>query len=333
MTSAGHDLSQWIWRWVWTRRGLPALALWPLSVLFCGLVVLRRTAYRHGLLPSRPPPRPVILVGNLSVGGTGKTPLVAWLAAHARARGWRPGILARGYGGRAGDWPRRVSPGDSAAEVGDEPLLLARECGVPVAAGPDRVKAGALLAEDCDLLISDDGLQHYALARDLEIAVVDGQRRLGNGFCLPAGPLREPPARLTEVDLVVANGLPLAGEFRMDMVLGEAVSLTDPDRRRPLESFTGERRPLALAGIGNPDRFFAALAAAGLDCETRAFPDHHPFRAADLAPFAGRPVLMTAKDGVKCEAFATPNLWYVPVRALPEAAFVQRIDTFLATLQ
>ncbi len=316
---------------VWARRGAPTWALWPFSALFCAAVALRRRAYGHGLFRRQRLPRPVIVVGNLSVGGTGKTPLVAWLAQHARARGLRPGILARGYGGRSRHWPRRVSPGDRAREVGDEPLLLSRTTGVPVVVGPDRVAAGRLLGDACDLLISDDGLQHYALERDLEIAVVDGERRLGNGLCLPAGPLREPPRRLAEVDLVVANGRPAAGEFTMYLRLGEAVSLTDPGDRRPLTSFI-PRRPLAMAGIGHPQRFFTALAAAGLDCETHAFPDHHPFSAADLAPFSGRPLLMTAKDAVKCEPFGGADMWYVPAQAVPEQAFVHRIDTFFDTL-
>lgn len=265
---------------------------------------------------------PVIVVGNISVGGTGKTPFTIWLVDLLRAQGWRPGVISRGYGGKAPRYPLRVGTDTDPAHCGDEPSLIARRCGVPVAVAPDRVAAGRLLIEsgEVDLLIADDGLQHYRLARDLEFCVVDGLRGLGNGELLPAGPLREPPARLAAVDLVVVNG----GRWRppkgtrapvIDFQLraDEAVSLVDGERR-PLGDFRG-RRVHAVAGIGHPARFFAVLCNVGAEVSMHPFPDHHRFAAADLDFGGDATVLMTEKDAVKCQAFARPGWWYVPAQA------------------
>jgi len=302
---------------IWNRRGIAAIALSPLAVLYCLVVGLRRLAYKWGWLRTERLPVPVIIVGNIAVGGTGKTPLVIWLARWLRDRGWRPGIVARGYGGTSPVSPLEVKGESDPFLVGDEPVLVASNSGCPVWVDPDRVRgARALLASGpCDVLLADDGLQHYALGRDLEICVVDGERRQGNGWCLPAGPLREPPGRLRSVDLVVANGNdPAPGEHAMKLVLGVGRSVSDPGRELPLGAFR-DRRVIAIAGIGNPGRFFQVLREIGVIAEERRFPDHHPFTEADLPESEGVPVLMTEKDAVKCRKFAGPNCWYIPVEA------------------
>ena len=297
-----------------------AVALLPFAGLFALVAGARRRAYRAGWLRRRLLPVPVVVVGNLTVGGTGKTPLVLWLARALRRRGYTPGILSRGYGGN----PRRsveVGATATAEAVGDEPLLLARASDCPVWIGADRAAAGAaLLAAHprCDVLIADDGLQHYGLARQTELAVVDGDRGFGNGLPLPAGPLREPVSRLARVDAVVINAAALtavdrtlaAGRpaFAMVLVGTHLRNLADPARVGDLASLRG--KPVhAVAGIGNPQRFFDRLAGQGLQVTRHAFPDHHPFRAEELDFGDDAPILMTGKDAVKCEPFARPHWW------------------------
>ena len=314
---------------LWHTRTPLVWPLLPLSALYCAVVSVRRWAYRVGIRNIHRLDVPVIVVGNLSVGGTGKTPLVTWLAQFLRQQGYRPGLVARGYGGKASRWPQAVTAGSDPAFVGDEPVLLAHATGCPMRVAPDRVAAArALLAEhNCNVILSDDGLQHYALGRDIEIAVIDGERRFGNGQCLPAGPLREPASRLKDVDLIVANGAAQAGEFAMQVHAGEAINLVSGERRA-LESFRGQ--PVhAAAGIGHPARFFTALQDAGLTVEPHAFPDHHAFRPEELA-FDDGAVLMTEKDAVKCRRFALPYLWAVDTRVELGEAFGARI---LALLQ
>lgn len=307
-------------RWYGER---PPAWLLPLAYLYQAVSVARRRLYRAGRLASGHLPVPVVVVGNISVGGVGKTPLTIWLVEALRAAGYRPGVVSRGYGGRAGRWPQRVGPDSDAALVGDEPLLIARRAACPVAVAPRRAEAAALLLGECDVLVADDGLQHYALARDVEIAVVDGLRRHGNGACLPAGPLREPVSRLAEVDLVVCNGgKAQPGEYAMALLGDAAVNLAD-GRRRPLAEFS---EPVhALAGIGHPQRFFAHLRQAGLALDERPLPDHHAFTQADLEFGDGLPVLMTEKDAVKCTALADARHWAVPVRARLDPAFGPRL--------
>lgn len=320
---------------IWYGRHPLAVALAPLSWLYCLVVRLRRSGYRAGWFARRRLPVPVVVVGNLTVGGTGKTPAVLALAELLRARGWSPAIITRGYGGRGVDWPV-VVPADADADAdpgrfGDEPLLLARLSGCPVVAGPDRVAAAALALRQgrVDILLADDGLQHYRLERDIEIALIDGERGLGNGRCLPAGPLREPRSRLAEVDFVLTNGGPRNAGYRMVLLPGEAVNLRDPSLTRPIVDFRG-KPVFAVAAIGNPGRFFALLRDLGLAVQTRAYPDHHPFSAADLAEWPAGPVLMTEKDAVKCARFAGADVWFLPVRAELDPAF---IDTFFQTLE
>jgi tetraacyldisaccharide 4'-kinase len=308
---------------LWYGRSGWCLLLLPLSWLFCALVQLRRAAYRRGLLASSVLDARVIVVGNLSVGGTGKTPMVIALSACLRAAGFRVGILCRGYAGRSRHWPLQVTAASAPELAGDEAVLLAARSRVPVFAGPDRVQAGrALLAHcPCDLVICDDGLQHYRLGRDLEIALVDAHRGHGNGHCLPAGPLREPLSRLAEVNAVVGLNKAGAGGFGMVLCAGMANRLTDPADRRPLAQFRVGRIH-AVAGIAHPRRFFDSLREAGLEVEEHAFPDHHPFSPGDLAFDDSHPVLMTEKDAVKCRGFAPAHWWSVPVEVQLDAAFI-----------
>lgn len=314
----------------WDSRNGVSLALLPLSWLFIVLSFLRRSAYRIGLLKTHRLPVPVIVVGNITVGGTGKTPLVVWLAQWLGAKGLRPGIISRGYGGDGSEEPRQVLATSVAAEVGDEPLLIAQRTGCPVYVGADRVAAARALLQqqDCDIIVSDDGMQHYALGRDIEIAVIDGSRRFGNGFSLPAGPLRERPSRLNDVDLVVINGEATAEGSSMTISAGEVVNLHDADERRPLDDFVG-RAVHAVAGIGNPARFFAMLRQRGLEIRERPFPDHHSFTATDISSDDGLPVLMTEKDAVKCSSFAQPCHWYVQAEAELDDSFKQGLESLL----
>lgn len=309
----------------WDRITPVSLALLPLSLVFCALVLLRRLAYRLGILRSVSLSRPVIVVGNITVGGTGKTPLTIWLAQFLREQGHRPGIITRGYRGQSKTWPVEVTASTSPAVAGDEAVLLARRAACPVMAGPDRVEsARRLIRQGCDVIVSDDGLQHYRLRRDVEIAVIDGMRRLGNGLCLPSGPLREPSARLGSVDLAIVNGAPRANEIGMHLGGETFYSLSMPERKiSPNELKTGPVH--AVAGIGNPERFFASLRNLGLDVIPHAFPDHHAFRESDLRFSDNLPVIFTEKDAVKCETFAKPHHWVAAVSAEPAPEFGKRV--------
>ena len=304
---------------LWYGRHPLALLLAPLSWLYLAALACRRFMYAAGILPVTRLPVPVIVVGNLTVGGTGKTPLVAWLARYLHSLGYKPGIVSRGYGGAAQPRVQRVEADSDPALVGDEPVLLAQRTGRPVAVAADRVKAAqALLRQtDCDILLSDDGLQHASLARDVEIVALDGVRRFGNGRCLPAGPLREPAARLDTVDLVVAAGRAAADEYLMEYTVLPVKSL-DGRRETDLAGFA-EQTVHAVAAIGNPGRFFSMLRRNGVAIEEHAFPDHHVFRRSDLDFGDSAAVLMTEKDAVKCRRFGLENAWYAPVDArLPE---------------
>lgn len=308
----------------WYRRRLGWLCcLLPLAWLFHGVVRLRSLAYRRGWLASGHPGAPVIVVGNITVGGTGKTPLVATVVEQLRARGRRPGVVSRGYGGRAGEVPVSVTADSDVTEVGDEPLLLARRTGCPLVVGRDRLAAARhlLARHDVDVVVADDGLQHYRLRRDAEISVSDLRRGYGNGRLLPAGPLREPLSRLGQVDLELVQGE--GGDYRLR---GEqVVSLIGDAPPRVLSEFAGQAVH-AVAGIGDPERFFASLRAAGLVVLAHAFPDHHSYVAADLAFADDAPVLMTEKDAVKCVDLAEPRLWYLPVVAELTPAAQRRLN-------
>jgi tetraacyldisaccharide 4'-kinase len=316
--------------WYGTRA---PLALAPLAWLYAALVAARRRAYATGWFARGSPGVPVVIIGNLTVGGTGKTPLTVWLADQLRARGLRVGLLSRGYGGEEGA-PRVVSADADWRAVGDEPLILARRSGCDTVVAADRLAGARLLAErGAQVIVADDGLQHLRLVRDCEIVVVDGARGFGNGRLLPAGPLREPLSALLRADLVVVNGAAahrslegLEGALAMALRVTSAVPVARGEPPRALAAFAAT--PVhAVAGIGNPQRFFRELRAQGLEVREHPFADHHAFSAADLEFGDELPVLMTEKDAVKCTAFALPRLWYVPVTADFSAADRQTLMT------
>jgi tetraacyldisaccharide 4'-kinase len=315
---------------VWYGDRLPSMWLRTLASIYAVVVRLRRALYDLGVMPRVRMPIPVIVVGNITAGGTGKTPLTIALVEALRVCGWKPGVVSRGYGGSS-RLPLQVDADSDPSVVGDEPCLIARATAAPVVVGRDRVAAARLLLESAavDVLIADDGLQHYRLRRDVEICVIDGERRFGNGRLLPAGPLREPVGRAAAIEFRVCNGgIAQAGEIAMTLRGDEAVSLASPPTRRRLGEFAG-RRAHAVAGIGNPARFFAQLRAAGIDLIEHPFADHHAFVAADITFDDGLPVLMTGKDAVKCAGFAGASCWYVPVRAALPPAFFGAIDARL----
>jgi tetraacyldisaccharide 4'-kinase len=273
----------------------------------------------------------VIVVGNITVGGTGKTPLVLYLLEQLQEQGFKPGVISRGYGGKSTVYPQLVTANSMAFAVGDEPLLLAKRSGCPVVVDPNRPRGARYLLEnhDCNLIISDDGLQHYALARDIEMVVIDGKRRMGNGLCLPAGPLREPVSRLQSVDFVLVNGEAKTHELAMQLKPLQWVNVAEPARTLPLSAFQG-KKVHAVAGIGNPQRFFETLQTLGCEASVQAFADHHRYVASDLAFADGLPVLMTEKDAVKCQAFAKQQHWYLQIAAELPSTFMLQL---LAKLQ
>lgn len=319
---------------IWYGRSLWQYLLLPLSGLFCILATLKRWTYRFGLIKPQQVSVPIIVVGNISVGGTGKTPLVAWLVDYLRQQGYKPAIISRGYGGKAKSWPQQVRHDSDPRMVGDETVLLARRCGCPVAASPQRISAARSILKhtDCDIIISDDGMQHYDMHRDLEIAVVDGVRRFGNGYCLPAGPLREPMGRLASVDMVVINGLASRNEFAMTLKGTQIHRVDKPTINQPLKGFTG-CKVHAVAGIGNPKRFFDQLRASGLDVIEHPMPDHHPFTLTDIQFSDDHPVIMTEKDAVKCQSFVNEHHWVLPVSAELDDVFVHRLNLLLKRIK
>jgi tetraacyldisaccharide 4'-kinase len=309
----------------WYRFSWVSAILTPAAVAFGAIVQLRRAAYRLGIFRTTRVGAPVVVVGNLVAGGTGKTPLVLWLAAELARRGWRPGIVSRGHGAGASH-PRPVPVGGDPLRYGDEPLLHAQRSGCPVWVGRDRAAAAAalLLAHpECDVIICDDGLQHYALARDFEIAVRD-ERGSGNGLLLPAGPLREPLSR--PVDAWIVNGAEAnQSEFAMRLVAAGFRRVAPADGEVPQAQLAGKRLD-AVAGIGNPRRFFALLEGLGLKPRTHAFPDHHPFRPEELAFPDCDFVLMTEKDAVKCRAFDNDRLLALRVNAEVDARLADLVE-------
>ena len=302
----------------WYRQSWLQWLLLPLSWLFQFITYLRRKGYQSGLFASWRAPCPVVVVGNLSVGGNGKTPLVVCLVEQLQARGIKVGVISRGYGGENTEYPFLVCANSDPKKTGDEPVLIARRTSAPVAISPNRQESIELLykAYHPQVIISDDGLQHYKLQRDIEIVVVDGERRFGNGLLLPAGPLRElPQQRLSTVDAVVCNGGNVGeGEIHMQLIAGAAINLATGEQK----ALTEFSKVNAIAGIGYPTRFFTGLQQQGLTLLAQvAFADHHAFKKADFAKFeqAEIPLFMTEKDAVKCMAFAQKNWWYVPVSA------------------
>ncbi|QQD16712.1 tetraacyldisaccharide 4'-kinase [Spongiibacter nanhainus] len=326
------SLESWLTERWYGRPGL-LYGLLPLEGLFRCLSALRRTRQQpqHSGVP-------VIVVGNIAVGGAGKTPLVIALVEHFKALGWHPGVVSRGYGAQPPHRPFLVTGASTPQQAGDEPCLIAQRCGVPVAVDPDRPAAAQCLVEQgCDLLISDDGMQHYRLNRQIEVAVIDGRRGLGNGHCLPVGPLREPPSRLSSVDILVSNGelqAPLAvNALTMNLLGGEAIHLASKQRRTLAGWPQDQRRVHALAGIGNPQRFFDSLNQAGLAVEAHPFADHHDYSVEDLSGLGDKPLLITEKDAVKLRPLLASrkdiDAWVVPVSAGLPKEFYQQVEARL----
>ncbi|MEP7061232.1 MAG: tetraacyldisaccharide 4'-kinase [Betaproteobacteria bacterium] len=320
--------------WYRPRLTVSTALLVPLSWLYGGVVRARRRLYALGILQVHRIARPVVVIGNLTVGGGGKTPATIALARALATRGAVPGIVSRGYGGRA-TAPRRVAANDDPAQVGDEALLLAGT-GFPVVVGRDRVAAAqALIDADprCTVILSDDGLQHLALARDVEIVVIDTTRGFGNGHLLPAGPLREPAARIADADAIVRVGVtgPVSGDGRESVVVHHVLPwrrVVDDAENAEVASAWRGLRVHAIAGIANPRRFFDMLASLGIDAAGTPFPDHHAFVASDL-PADADIVLMTQKDAVKCRRFADARCYYLPIEARLDPRLVERVQKLI----
>ncbi len=319
-----------LYRWLqsaWYEGGAGRWLLLPLSGVFWFIVMIRRFLYASGLLRAVRLPVPVIVVGNLTAGGTGKTPVTIWLAEALRARGFSPGIVSRGYGGSKSASPMRVDGRSDPATVGDEPVLLARRTGLPVCVDRDRLRAAEMLVEDgVDIVIADDGLQHLRLARDYEICVIDGRRWLGNRLLLPAGPLRDSPARLFEVDQILVNGrysqcCESAAEQNAIVfeLLADAARRLNGSLTRPLADFSGTTVH-AVAAIGNPERFFAELRARDIQVIEHAWPDHAALDLATLSFADNFAILMTEKDAVKVGSHADDRYWFVPVSLVIDPA-------------
>ena len=310
----------------WYRGDRWLLLLRPLEFFFRAIALFRREAYGTGLFRAYRADRPVVIVGNITVGGTGKTPVVIALVEALQSRGLRPGVVSRGYGAKAPEntFPHIVTATSSAYQCGDEPLLIQRRTGVPVVVAPKRSAAvkALLKCAEVDVVLADDGLQHYPLARDMEIVIVDAQRGLGNGYCLPAGPLREPASRLSSVDRVLYRNGEGADAVRYQPVAW--VNL-DSGEQRELDAFAGYEAVVAVAGIGQPGQFFASLEDMGIAAACKAFHDHHAFTADDLAPYADSTILMTEKDAVKCTEIAGPDAWYLRVDAQIPASLVDAV--------
>ncbi len=315
---------------LWYGKHPLSLILAPLSWLFSIVVLIRRVFYTVGILPVQRIPIPVIVVGNISVGGTGKTPLIIWLAEFLQASGYKPGVVSRGYGANVSKRPQQVRPDSNPLVVGDEPVLIAQRTKCPVAVSPNRLTAAKALIEhmDCDALLCDDGLQHYALYRDIEIAMIDGVRRFGNARCLPAGPLREPISRLNKVDMIVNNGGEGKNEYTMTIIPLHLTAVHDETIQREIESLSG-MHVHAVAGIGNPNRFFSLLRNMGINVIRHVFPDHYEYQVNDIVFHDELPVVMTEKDAVKCRNFAGENTWYLPIEAKMTDAFKHRLTVLL----
>lgn len=321
---------------IWSGSSLVYLLLLPLSWLYGLVSGLIRLSYRCGLRKSWRAPVPIVVVGNLTAGGNGKTPMVIWLVEQLQQRGYRVGVVSRGYGGKAEAYPLVLDANTTTQQAGDEPVLIYQRTAAPVAISPKRAEAvqALLKQQPLDVVITDDGLQHYALQRDFELVVIDGVRRFGNGWWLPAGPMRERASRLKSVDALIANGgVAQPGEIAMRLQARDAVNVASGERRPAVEL----PQVVAMAGIGHPPRFFATLEKLGVEVEKEvAFADHQEYQQGRLAALvsSGQTLLMTEKDAVKCRAFAQPNWWYLPVDAvLPPDQAEQLVHSIEALLK
>lgn len=329
----------------WYDNPSPSLILRLISLLYRLIIRLRLMFYRFGIFKQTRLPVPVIVVGNVTVGGTGKTPLVIYIAQALIALGYRPAVISRGYG-RARHTPMRVKKNMSAAQVGDEPLMMSAHLPCPIWVGARRIETAKRLLSatpQVDVILCDDGLQHYALARDIEVLVFDAERGIGNGYLLPAGPLREPVSRIQSADFAVINGKPTKpwgwlkqiAQVQMHFQLGKLAAVNDKvvkQKSKMLSSLKGKKVHV-VAGIGNPDRFFKALRAQGLIVQPHAFQDHHDYQVQDFDDMQDAPIIMTEKDAVKCREFHLAQAWFVPITASLDAKLIKYLDNRLQTLR
>lgn len=320
----------------WKNKNPIAYSLWPLSWIYRIIFSIRKYLYDLGIKKKLRFPVPVIVIGNLTVGGTGKTSLIIYLANLLQQNGFKPGIVSRGYGSKTSNYPILVTPNSQAQVVGDEPLLIAQKTGCPVVIDPKRVRAARYLLQQtlCNLILSDDGLQHFALERDLEIIVIDGQRLFGNGFYIPAGPLREPITRLKSADFILIQNnslsnlpaLPKTPYFNFQLKIQYFYQLIDPNNRKNSAYFQGKNL-YAVTGIGNPQRYFQSLQAMGLICVMRKFPDHYLFKAKDFKKFDKNSfILMTEKDAVKCIHLNDERLWVTQTQTICDPKFFEQLS-------
>ena len=326
----------------WRVPNLLTVLLWPLSLLYRTLFLIKQSAYQLGLLKIYRAPIPVLIVGNLTVGGTGKTPLVIYLVEELRRQGYKPGVISRGYGGKADSYPYIVKADSPVKQSGDEPALIVRRTGVPMVVGADRQASIECLLKhsEIDIIISDDGLQHFALHRDIELCLLDATSPSQNKQLLPAGPYREPLSRLKSVDLIVEHGLTedaaggVGNRFAMNLSPSEPkpVNSSVASVANSVNSFDSNQAFHAVAGIGNPDRFFNTCRALGYKFTEHVFDDHHDFTDQDIS-FTDGQTLMTEKDAVKCQAFADQRHWYLPVDAKLSDQFNSQLAVLIAACQ
>ncbi len=314
------------WPKFWFENTWQSKLLIPLSLLVCKVAAKRLKKFE------KYPPQPianvvVIVIGNITVGGSGKTPFIQWLASQLEEAGLSYGVISRGYGGKSKTWPLMVTANSSPQQVGDEPVLLAKSLNCPLVVSPKRAEAVEFLLKHqiVDVIISDDGLQHFALSRDIEIVIMDSQRNLGNGLCLPSGPLREAPSRLNKVDYIVYNGGKSSKQINMQLKSVCFRQVSNPKNHRELDYFANQE-VIAIAGIGNPQRFFKQLASLNIQAKEIAFSDHHAYHPKDFAGLdTEKPLLMTQKDAVKCTEFAKENWWYLEILPTCPASFSKQL--------
>ncbi len=327
---------------VWYSKNIFSLLLFPLSLIYIAIIYFRHSLYQLGLITVTKINVPIIVVGNVVAGGTGKTPLVIWLAKYLKSKGFLPGIVSRGYGGTYLSNIELVKPTSNPLLVGDEPVIIARNTNCPVVVAKKRAKGAKELVEkyNCNIILSDDGMQHYSLARDIEIAVIDGQRRFGNNYCFPAGPLREPKSRISKADLIVSKYNARTCEYKMDYTYNPLVSLTElwgppktmnESKTIPISDLHG-MTVHAIAGINNPDHFFSYLRSHKLELIIHKFPDHYLYTEDDVKFDDNFPVVMTEKDAVKCLNYSSDKHWYIPISAELSKSFVCDLDKLMGEI-
>jgi tetraacyldisaccharide 4'-kinase len=316
---------------IWYENHPASYLLLPFSWLYGLIVKLRKILYTSGFFETNYASVPVIVVGNITVGGAGKTPFVIWLSEYLTNKGYTPGVISRGYGRKSSSYVQQVRHDSDPENVGDEPVLIAKRSGVPVAVASDKYEAANQLVNmaNCDVLICDDGLQHYALGRNLEIAIIDGDREFGNNCMLPAGPLREPVNRLTSVDMLISKSKEYENSFLMEYEFGDLVQLNDQDKLISINKLKGQQIHL-VSGIANPDRFHSVFKEHQIHVIKHVFPDHYNYSLQDIDFNDDKPIVMTEKDAVKCAKFAKDNMWYLPVDVKFNDIFYHRIETLIA---